>query len=110
MAKRDGNLAGCRAALQAVHNARLAIVQLREERRRVGQWQSGLQYKAAQGGIYDEAQHARRVAAQFRTEHTEVLLKQEELLDQLPEALEISIRQYNELYRGFNRALDVAPI
>ena len=31
-------------------------------------------------------------------------------VDQLPEALEISIRQYNELYRGFNRALDVAPI
>ena len=31
-------------------------------------------------------------------------------LDQLPEALEISVRQYNELYRDFNRALDVAPI
>jgi predicted Zn finger-like uncharacterized protein len=29
---------------------------------------------------------------------------------QLPEALEISIRNYNELYRDFNRALDVAPI
>lgn len=31
-------------------------------------------------------------------------------LDRLPEALEISIRHYNELYRDFNRALDVAPI
>lgn len=31
-------------------------------------------------------------------------------VEQLPEALEISIRNYNELYRDFNRALDVAPI
>ena len=31
-------------------------------------------------------------------------------VDQLPEALDISIRHYNELYRDFNRALDVAPI
>lgn len=31
-------------------------------------------------------------------------------VDRLPEALEISIRHYNELYRDFNRALDVAPI
>jgi CheY-like chemotaxis protein len=31
-------------------------------------------------------------------------------LDQLPEALEISIRNYNELYRDFTLALDVAPI
>ena len=31
-------------------------------------------------------------------------------IDRLPEALEISIRHYNELYRDFNRALDVAPI
>jgi len=31
-------------------------------------------------------------------------------LDQLPEALEVSIRHYNELYRDFNRALEVAPI
>jgi predicted Zn finger-like uncharacterized protein len=31
-------------------------------------------------------------------------------LDHLPEALEISIRQYNELYRDFNRASDLAPI
>lgn len=31
-------------------------------------------------------------------------------LEQLPEALEISIRHYNELYRDFTRALDVAPI
>ena len=31
-------------------------------------------------------------------------------VQQLPEALEISIRNYNELYRDFTRALDVAPI
>ena len=31
-------------------------------------------------------------------------------IDRLPEALEISIRHYNELYRDFNRALDVTPI
>ena len=31
-------------------------------------------------------------------------------VEQLPEALEISIRHYNELYRGYSRALDVAPI
>lgn len=31
-------------------------------------------------------------------------------IDQLPDALEVSIRHYNELYRPFNRSLDVAPI
>src|ERR1051326_1361764 len=31
-------------------------------------------------------------------------------VEQLPEALELSIRKYNELYRAFNRALDVSPI
>lgn len=31
-------------------------------------------------------------------------------VEQLPEALGVSIRHYNELYRPFNRALDVAPI
>jgi len=31
-------------------------------------------------------------------------------IEQLPDALELSIRHYNELYRPFNRALDVAPI
>ena len=31
-------------------------------------------------------------------------------VDQLPDALELSIRHYNELYKPFNRALDVAPI
>lgn len=31
-------------------------------------------------------------------------------IDRLPEALEISIRHYNELYRDFNRSLDVAAI
>jgi predicted Zn finger-like uncharacterized protein len=31
-------------------------------------------------------------------------------VEQLPEALEVSIRHYNELYRPFNRALDIAPI
>jgi CheY-like chemotaxis protein/DNA-directed RNA polymerase subunit RPC12/RpoP len=31
-------------------------------------------------------------------------------VDQLPDALEISIRHYNELYRDFSRALDIAPI
>lgn len=30
--------------------------------------------------------------------------------EQLPEALEVSLRHYNELYRDFTRALDVAPI
>ena len=31
-------------------------------------------------------------------------------VDQLPDALEVSLRHYNELYRDFVRALDVAPI
>jgi predicted Zn finger-like uncharacterized protein len=31
-------------------------------------------------------------------------------VEQLQEALDVSIRHYNELYRPFNRALDVAPI
>jgi hypothetical protein len=31
-------------------------------------------------------------------------------LEQLPEALEVSVRHYNELYRDFNIALDVVPI
>jgi len=31
-------------------------------------------------------------------------------LERLPDALEVSLRHYNELYREFNRALDVAPI
>jgi asparagine synthase (glutamine-hydrolysing) len=36
---------------------------------------------------YDEAQYARRVATHFATDHTEIPLTQQELLDQLPEAL-----------------------
>ena len=31
-------------------------------------------------------------------------------LDRLPEALGVSLRHYNELYRDFNHALDVVPI
>ena len=31
-------------------------------------------------------------------------------LEQLPDAVEVSVRHYNELYRDFNLALDVAPI
>jgi predicted Zn finger-like uncharacterized protein len=31
-------------------------------------------------------------------------------VDQLPDALEVSVRRFNELYRDFNRALAVAPI
>jgi predicted Zn finger-like uncharacterized protein len=31
-------------------------------------------------------------------------------LEQLPDALEVSVRHYNELYRDFYHALDVAPI
>lgn len=31
-------------------------------------------------------------------------------IEQLPEAVEVSIRHYNDLYKPFNRALDVAPI
>jgi predicted Zn finger-like uncharacterized protein len=31
-------------------------------------------------------------------------------VEQLPEALEVSIQHYNDLYRPFNRALDIAPI
>jgi DNA-binding response OmpR family regulator len=31
-------------------------------------------------------------------------------IDQLPEALDVSLRHYNELYRDFVRALDVSPI
>ena len=31
-------------------------------------------------------------------------------IERIPDALEVSLRDYNELYREFNRALDVAPI
>lgn len=31
-------------------------------------------------------------------------------IERLPEVLEVSLRHYNELYREFNRALDVVPI
>lgn len=31
-------------------------------------------------------------------------------IERLPEAIEVSLRHYNELYREFNHALDVAPI
>lgn len=31
-------------------------------------------------------------------------------VEQLPEALDVSMRHYNELYRPLNRALDIAPI
>jgi len=31
-------------------------------------------------------------------------------VERLPEALEVSLRHYNELYREFFRAMDVAPI
>lgn len=31
-------------------------------------------------------------------------------IERVPDALEVSLRHYNELYREFNRALDVAPI
>ena len=31
-------------------------------------------------------------------------------IERLPDALEVSLRHYNELYREFNRALDVTPI
>ena len=31
-------------------------------------------------------------------------------IEQLPDAMEVSIRHYNELYKPFNRALDIAPI
>jgi asparagine synthase (glutamine-hydrolysing) len=36
---------------------------------------------------YDEARHARRIAARFRTEHSEILLAEGDLLGQLPAAL-----------------------
>jgi asparagine synthase (glutamine-hydrolysing) len=36
---------------------------------------------------FDETHHARRVASRFHSEHTEILLKQEDILQQLPEAL-----------------------
>jgi len=31
-------------------------------------------------------------------------------IERMPDAVEVSLRHYNELYREFNRALDVAPI
>ena len=31
-------------------------------------------------------------------------------IERMPDALEVSLRHYNELYREFNRALDIAPI
>ena len=36
---------------------------------------------------YDETRHARRVAARFQAEHTEILLTEDDLLAQLPHAL-----------------------
>ena len=36
---------------------------------------------------YDETNHARRIAGHFRTEHTEILLRERDLLDQLPDAM-----------------------
>jgi asparagine synthase (glutamine-hydrolysing) len=36
---------------------------------------------------YDETHHARSVAARFRAEHTEILLREQDLLAQLPQAL-----------------------
>jgi asparagine synthase (glutamine-hydrolysing) len=36
---------------------------------------------------YDETRHARNVAARFGAEHTEILLRDDDLLDQLPQAL-----------------------
>ena len=38
-------------------------------------------------GAYDEARYARQVAERFDADHTEVLLKERELLEHLPEAL-----------------------
>jgi asparagine synthase (glutamine-hydrolysing) len=38
-------------------------------------------------GAYDETRHARSVATRFRTEHTEILLREQDLLEQLPDAL-----------------------
>jgi asparagine synthase (glutamine-hydrolysing) len=37
---------------------------------------------------FDESSYARQVAQQFQTEHTEVLLREHDLLDQLPAALQ----------------------
>jgi asparagine synthase (glutamine-hydrolysing) len=37
---------------------------------------------------YDETPHARQVAQRFRTEHTEILLNEHDLLAQLPDALQ----------------------
>jgi hypothetical protein len=31
-------------------------------------------------------------------------------IEQMPEALEVSIRHYNELYRPYTKAMDVPPI
>lgn len=31
-------------------------------------------------------------------------------IERMPDAVDVSLRHYNELYRGFNRALDIAPI
>jgi asparagine synthase (glutamine-hydrolysing) len=36
---------------------------------------------------YDEAQYARQIAKRFHTDHSEILLTERELLDQLPDAL-----------------------
>jgi asparagine synthase (glutamine-hydrolysing) len=36
---------------------------------------------------YDETHHARRIAARFGADHSEILLKESDLLDQLPDAL-----------------------
>src|SRR5262249_28023189 len=37
--------------------------------------------------LYDEARHARRVAGRFGADHSEILVKESDLLDQLPDAL-----------------------
>ena len=38
-------------------------------------------------GNFDEARHARQVAGHFGTEHTEINLREQDLLDELPSAL-----------------------
>jgi asparagine synthase (glutamine-hydrolysing) len=37
---------------------------------------------------YDEREHARTVATRFRTDHTEILLREPDLLEQVPDALQ----------------------
>ena len=56
------------------------------------------------------AQNTRTMDLHAAFLHNANLVLNPDDVERLPEVLEISLRHYNELYREFNRALDIAPI